>query len=341
MRRRQREQRTSVPEADRSVPDGAWSALLTAVHEEVRRLPDEERTAFVLCDLEGVRQPDAAVRLGWPLGTLSSRLYKARKRLLDRLNQRGIAPGVLALGGLTVAAGTVPAALLKQVCFFPASQAGVSSTVAGLASGLWEGVTMQMKLVAVTLVVAGLLGFGGGAVIVSMARAQPGQAGENRPGQLLKVVNPESNDPQGEQPDNPSEGGGKRKQANKPPTEVGKDRGLPRLIVGTGTTGPIGQPSAWDYKFVDGKNMDRGKFEKDLAHLGGEGWEYIGSERLRGEGEQIQVVLVFKRQRGSTVGSHKDPAVLEPAPQAGPAGQGDDSRWSPDSPVVGSCFSFG
>src|SRR5262245_54785700 len=52
VRRRQREQRASVPEADRPVPDGTWSSLMTAVHEEVRQLPDAERTAFVLCDLE-------------------------------------------------------------------------------------------------------------------------------------------------------------------------------------------------------------------------------------------------------------------------------------------------
>src|SRR5580698_9345272 len=50
-RRRQREARAAVVEAGQPVPDTAWAALMTAVHEEVQRLPDLERTAFVLCDL--------------------------------------------------------------------------------------------------------------------------------------------------------------------------------------------------------------------------------------------------------------------------------------------------
>src|ERR1700733_4914829 len=37
VRRQRRELRASVPEADRSVPDAAWAALMTAVHEEVER----------------------------------------------------------------------------------------------------------------------------------------------------------------------------------------------------------------------------------------------------------------------------------------------------------------
>src|SRR5262245_57675485 len=59
-RRKQREQMAARPEPDRPVPDAAWDELLAAVHEEVDRLPGPLRTAFVLCDLQGVRQPDAA-----------------------------------------------------------------------------------------------------------------------------------------------------------------------------------------------------------------------------------------------------------------------------------------
>src|SRR5215831_16572130 len=152
-RRRQREQRAAIPEADRSVPDAAWSALMTAVHEEVQQLPDAERTAFVLCDLEGVRQPDAAARLGWPLGTLSGRLCKARQRLLEQLTRRGIAPAVLAIGGIAGSAGVVPAALVDKVTSFPVVMTGVSSTVAELARGLVEGATMRTKVLAATLLV--------------------------------------------------------------------------------------------------------------------------------------------------------------------------------------------
>ncbi|HUR53427.1 MAG TPA: sigma-70 family RNA polymerase sigma factor, partial [Gemmataceae bacterium] len=111
VRRRQREQKVACPEADRPVPDSTWDGLLAAVHEEVQKLPEAERTAFVLCDLEGVRQPDAAERLGWKLGTLSGRLTRARQRLLERLTSRGLAPA-LAAGGLGVGVATACAAAI-------------------------------------------------------------------------------------------------------------------------------------------------------------------------------------------------------------------------------------
>ncbi|HEV3435838.1 MAG TPA: sigma-70 family RNA polymerase sigma factor, partial [Gemmata sp.] len=172
-RRMKREARAAVVEADQSVPDAAWAALMTAVHEEVQQLPDSERAAFVLCDLEGVRQPDAAAQLGWPLGTLSGRLCKARQRLIDQLTRRGIVPGVLAIGGLAGSAGVVPAALVAKVSSFPSAIAnGVSSTVAGLARGLVGGATMRTKLMAAALLVAGAVGLTGGSMILSQADAQ-------------------------------------------------------------------------------------------------------------------------------------------------------------------------
>ncbi|MBY0513535.1 MAG: sigma-70 family RNA polymerase sigma factor, partial [Gemmataceae bacterium] len=91
-RRRRREQKTARGEPDRPVPDAAWEALLAAVHDEISRLPAPLRTAFVLCDLQGVRQPDAAGRLGWKPGTLTGRLTRARQLLLERLAGRGLAP---------------------------------------------------------------------------------------------------------------------------------------------------------------------------------------------------------------------------------------------------------
>jgi RNA polymerase sigma factor (sigma-70 family) len=273
VRRQRRELRASVPEADRSVPDGTWSALLTAVHEEVQQLPDAERTAFVLCDLEGVRQPDAAARLGWPLGTLTGRLCKARKRLLDRLTRRGIGPAVLALGGLAGSAGTVPAALLKMVSSFPATTAGVSSTVANLARGLVEGVTMRTKILAVTLLVCGVLGVAGGALKLSQANAQ--QPTATTGAGVGEVAEPAPENPQ---------------------PALGSGGGMAPPGLG-GAAHPV-----WEYKFVDGKRMDRETFEKDLVQLGAEGWEFVASERLRGANDQLQAVLVFKRARGSSSG---------------------------------------
>jgi len=45
-RRQVRERRAAVSEVDRPVSDVTWGALIAAVHEEVQRLPNAERTAL-------------------------------------------------------------------------------------------------------------------------------------------------------------------------------------------------------------------------------------------------------------------------------------------------------
>ncbi len=73
--------------------------LQRVVHEELENLPERYRAAVVLCDLEGLSQEQAARRLDWPIGTVKSRLFRARERLRERLSRRGLAPSSLALFG--------------------------------------------------------------------------------------------------------------------------------------------------------------------------------------------------------------------------------------------------
>src|SRR6185437_10455432 len=85
------------------------------LHEEIDRLPDRYRSPVVLCDLEGRTYEQAARSLGWPVGTVKSRLSRGRERLRDRLVRRGVARagGPLAVVGVfKIPAVSIPPALL-------------------------------------------------------------------------------------------------------------------------------------------------------------------------------------------------------------------------------------
>jgi RNA polymerase sigma-70 factor, ECF subfamily len=60
---------------------------IDALRRAVGALPRRYREVVVLCDLEEVDYADAAVALGCPIGTVRSRLHRARGLLLDKLNQ--------------------------------------------------------------------------------------------------------------------------------------------------------------------------------------------------------------------------------------------------------------
>ena len=60
---------------------------IEALRRAVQALPRRYREVVVLCDLEEVDYADAANVLGCPIGTVRSRLHRARGLLLDKLNQ--------------------------------------------------------------------------------------------------------------------------------------------------------------------------------------------------------------------------------------------------------------
>lgn len=64
----------------------------SALETELQRLPETLRAVFVLCALEGASKREVAEQLGWPQGTVASRLRKARKILQRRMTNRGIIP---------------------------------------------------------------------------------------------------------------------------------------------------------------------------------------------------------------------------------------------------------
>jgi len=60
---------------------------IEALRRAVQALPRRYREVVVLCDLEEVDYAAAAEALGCPIGTVRSRLHRARGLLLEKLNQ--------------------------------------------------------------------------------------------------------------------------------------------------------------------------------------------------------------------------------------------------------------
>jgi len=68
---------------------------IDALRRAVQALPRRYREVVVLCDLEEVDYADAAFILGCPIGTVRSRLHRARALLLEKLVQeRNLRPAL-------------------------------------------------------------------------------------------------------------------------------------------------------------------------------------------------------------------------------------------------------
>ncbi|MDB5313037.1 MAG: Glycine-rich protein [Gemmataceae bacterium] len=303
-RRKQRELRAAGPETDRSIPEATWEALLAAVHEEVQQLPDPLRAAFVLCDLEGVRQPDAAARLGWKPGTLTGRLSRARQLLMERLTSRGLAPAVAGgtVGlGVATAAGAVPAGLIDKATTLVAPGGAVPPAVLKLVREVTPMALNRTKLAAAAVLMAGGVTAGLGASLVPVAHAEQPQ--EGAPAQFERSGGgPPGLGGSGAAPA-PQPGGGRA-----PAGGVGPASGLPPGMGfgGAGTAGVAGGSGhfaaaarmQWEYLYADAPRTQK-EFATLLTARGREGWEFGGVVEFPAEGGKT---VVFKRSMGGMMG---------------------------------------
>jgi RNA polymerase sigma factor (sigma-70 family) len=139
--------------------------------DEVEHLPHDLRAPVVLCYLQGLTHEQTARQLGWPVGTVRSRLARARSRLRADLRRRGIAPDAAILPMLALERLSLPEQLIdttvKAAMLLTARDAGEAGLISASAVALAEGVLRTMlvskiKLTAVILVAVGIIGSGVG-----------------------------------------------------------------------------------------------------------------------------------------------------------------------------------
>jgi RNA polymerase sigma-70 factor, ECF subfamily len=80
---------------DKQAPD--QMLLQASVSDDVQRalqsLPDDFRTAVILCDMQGLSYKEIAEIMQTPVGTVMSRLFRGRKLLANALREFAVAEG--------------------------------------------------------------------------------------------------------------------------------------------------------------------------------------------------------------------------------------------------------
>jgi RNA polymerase sigma factor (sigma-70 family) len=154
--------RTTALTHDVPAPPESDGELSGAVDEELERLPQRMRAAFVLCCLEGMTSAEAARELGCPVGTVDSRLHGARARLRDRLTRRGLGPATVLVGGTAPSAtATVPTPLVMIALRHAMAPAAAPNNINLLATGVLKSMSApKLKIVAALVFVALLVGGG-------------------------------------------------------------------------------------------------------------------------------------------------------------------------------------
>jgi RNA polymerase sigma factor (sigma-70 family) len=179
-----------------------WDDVQTVLDEEVQRLPESYRAAFVLCVLEGKSGPQAAAELGVKEGAIWTRLTRARQLLQRRLTRRGVKLAAV-LAGLTVGNATqagLPAMLAKVTIRFGLlvaagnSAAGVIPTpIAALAAGVIRAMCLSKARIAIAVMFSACLLTAG--VGVGAFRALAANGHESAPLAHWKASRPSTRSP--------------------------------------------------------------------------------------------------------------------------------------------------
>jgi RNA polymerase sigma factor (sigma-70 family) len=171
--------------------DAERDELHQFVHHEVDRLPERYRIVLVLCDLQSATYEQAAAKLRVPVGTVRSRLSRAREQLRKGIERRGFAlPASLlpvTLAGRDASASVPPrliAGTLRSVNLSFAGAGALTASTQAVALLRWLVSSFGMASLGKALLALGLVALGVGFVagnsVVHRAKSAV-QSGAERP----------------------------------------------------------------------------------------------------------------------------------------------------------------
>jgi len=143
-----------------------WQEVQSLLDAELSKLADKYRVPIVLCDLEGKTIKEAARHLGWPQGTVATRLTRGRAQLAKRLTKHGLTLSggvVAAVLSQRAASSNVPIELIASTTKAASSVAAtgqvaaagvVSTKVAALTEGMMKAMLLTKLRFVTTLVLA-------------------------------------------------------------------------------------------------------------------------------------------------------------------------------------------
>lgn len=165
-------ERQAIPMQSTDQGAMTYQELRAILDQEISQLPEKYALPLVLCYLEGKTNAQAAAHLGWPEGSMSRRLSRARELLRSRLAKRGLALSVALVAAVfsnSAEAGIPPhlaAATLDASCRVMQGEAVeqvVSPVTASVVSDVLEATQESSKLtlaLAIAVIVLAVVSIG-------------------------------------------------------------------------------------------------------------------------------------------------------------------------------------
>jgi hypothetical protein len=265
--------------------------LLSRLDREVARLPEKYRKPIILCALDGKTHRQAAEELGWPVGTVSGRLSRARAQLANRLSRPGTPVTVEALGVLLahdVARAGMPAELIHSTAQAAAlSMVGkavtvgmVSAEAAAISGEVLKTMLLnKLKLTTALLLAAVAVGAGGSSLAFRTRAAESAdqtKAAEKFKEQSIAAAVVQEEIPPPKQPPKPAE----LPKGEQPTGPKATKQDQPKSIESQTPNQRESKPAAASKEGVGGSKDQVARDEAEPAPLVEEQWQRTSQRML-------------------------------------------------------------